>query len=300
MHYKIHKLTHPLALSPKERILVEELRDAIRSLPNISREKPEVSTAENTWIHFRESLRNEILTSDPRYFLHWSVIMHTMFYPGDKVELAALQKSEQWQLWEAGIKETSVGYPARHEDYPLSSGNLIHHAYLLHRLSKTLDINPRDLQSVFEFGGGYGSTARLLYQLGFRGEYIIFDLPEFLLLQKFFLRSLCEEKNIDWNSSTLSKIQFLSETESIPERISPDLFIAAWSLSESPIAVREKLLPPLKASKYIAIAYQHKFREIDSIAYFKKISEQMPGYTWISEDILHQPGNSFLFGRRGK
>src|SRR5207244_11597755 len=47
-----------------------------------------------------------------------------------------------------------------------------------------------DLACVLEFGGGYGSMCRLFHNLGFRGRYLIFDLPAFSALQRFFLRSI--------------------------------------------------------------------------------------------------------------
>ncbi len=288
---------HPFTFNPGEKMLVEELRNAIHSLPEISSDI-EAPTARNAWLNFRNNLRHQILESDPRYFLHWPIILHTMFYPGNKVELDALRESEQWQLWKKGLEETSVGYPIRYKEFPSSSGNLIHHAYLAYRLSSVFGIKLAGLKTIFEFGGGYGSNARLFYQLGFIGTYTIFDLPEFLLLQKFFLRDFCEKKNIDWKSSTLGKTQFLSEVSFVPEYFSPDLFVAAWSLSESPLEVRENLLERFKKPKYIAIAYQQTFREIDNLSYFNDLSERMPDYEWVHEPIAHQAGNFFLFGKR--
>ena len=51
----------------------------------------------------------------------------------------------------------------------------------------------RDLSSsgvIVEFGGGYGSMCRLLHKLGFSGQYFIYDLPEFVALQRYFLKSI--------------------------------------------------------------------------------------------------------------
>lgn len=296
MYYKIHKLMHPFTFNPKKKLLVEEFRGAIRSLPDICCDT-EVPTAENVWLDFRNNLRKQVLESDPDYFLHWPIILHTMFYPGNKAELSALQESEQWLLWKEGLKETSVGYPIKYKDFPSSSGNLIHHAYLIYRLSETFGIKPVDVKTVFEFGGGYGSTVRLFYQLGFMGTYTIFDLPEFLLLQKFFLRSFCEKENIEFDLSVFGKTEFLSEMSSIPDSISYDLFLAGWSLSESSLEVRKNLLERLKKPKYIAIAYQQIFKEIDNISYFDDFSERMTDYEWVHEPIAHQTGNFFLFGK---
>jgi len=44
-----------------------------------------------------------------------------------------------------------------------------------------------DFNFVFEFGGGYGSFARIAHSLGFRGQWIIHDLPELSALQRMYL-----------------------------------------------------------------------------------------------------------------
>jgi hypothetical protein len=71
---------------------------------------------------------------------------------------------------------------------PGSSGTLIHHAYHLHRFETVTGRFLLELQEIIEFGGGYGSMARLLARLGYRGRYHIHDLPEFAALQRFYLR----------------------------------------------------------------------------------------------------------------
>ena len=69
-----------------------------------------------------------------------------------------------------------------------SSNNLLHHAYNLLQLDLHTPLHK--LPTILEFGGGYGSTARLAFRLGFQGTYLIFDLPEFSALQRFYLSTL--------------------------------------------------------------------------------------------------------------
>ena len=288
MHYRIHKFLHPLLFQRDTSSLIKKLRIRIQSLPPLPNINASTDNAEIAWVNFRKNLRNEILHSDPRYFLHWPVIAHTMFYTGNRAELHVLQQSRRWNEWKDAIQETSCGYPSHHITYPLSSGNLIHHAFFLERLIENNAIDIKNIKTIFEFGGGYGSTARLFYNFGFNGQYVIFDLPEFLLLQEFFLYFA-----IPYNFPNVS---FISEINST-EELSPDLFIASWSLSESPLTVREDILSHTREPKHIAIAYQNTFREIDNIAYFKELSEHLSNYSWIHETVEHQPGNSFLFGK---
>jgi hypothetical protein len=44
-----------------------------------------------------------------------------------------------------------------------------------------------DADCIVEFGGGFGSMCRLIGALGFRGRYVIFDLPPVLALQRYYL-----------------------------------------------------------------------------------------------------------------
>lgn len=293
----IHKLLHPLLFDNKERILIRDFRKKISSLPKLSVKNSPEKSAENAWLNFRQALRDQIMQSDPRYFLRWPIITYTMFYQGSDAELSALMQSQLWPKWKIGIKESLSGYPFRFKSYIQSSGNLIHHVYLLNQLFQATDARMEDIKSIFEFGGGYGSMARAFNQLGFAGKYLIFDFPEFTILQDFFLKSICRENNINWDDSPLSNVEFLSDLSEISQAFSPDLFLAAWSLSESPISVRENILSRISKPKYIAIAYQHTFQEIDNAAYFKKFMEKNTAYQWRHEPIQHQPGNSFLFGR---
>ena len=67
---------------------------------------------------------------------------------------------------------------------------MIHHAYHLAQFEEKTRTQVHEIDFVLEFGGGYGSMCRLFYNLGFRGRYVIFDLPSFSALQIYYLKTL--------------------------------------------------------------------------------------------------------------
>ncbi len=136
---------------------------------------------------------------------------------------------------------------------PKSNGNLIHHAYSLNQLLKRIDL--RTINSVFEFGGGYGSFIRLLRRMRFDGPIHSYDLPFFIELQKYFL-----------GKSNIENVTFYSNE--IDNIINVDLFVGLWSFSEASLLVRAKILGQVNF-KNCLIAYQPKCNGINNMEYFQ-------------------------------
>jgi hypothetical protein len=260
------------------------LREKIASLPPLP-------NLDDSWTKHRNSLRNDILTSDPRTFLSWECVQYTMFHQSRIAELEELKRKSYWNNWQNSLLENSAGTPRKYRYLKTSSGNLIHHAYSLAKLKDYTDIDFSKLKTIVEFGGGYGSMARLAHNLGFRGAYIIFDLPEFLALQEYFL-GIIGIKNVIY-TDTLEKL-----AEALrPSDGNIDLLIATWSLSEAPLDLREKFSEKIASAKNFLISYQNSFEDIDNVAYFKKFADERKEILWKSDPINHLPGNNYLIGK---
>lgn len=265
------------------------------------------------WKKTCERILDLTLKDDVRRFLRWVPIQEKMnisfaFYL--RKELEFLKKSDNWDSrWKNAIREVSFGSPIPFFFYRKSSGNLIHHAYHLARFETNLDIRINDLDYVFEFGGGYGSMCRLFYNLGFKGKYIIFDLPHFSLLQTFYLKGIglkVENKNIKkW-----SQILCISNLEKLKEVINHNLnfnsiFLSTWAFSEVPIKLREEFNELYQNFSYFLIAYQHKVFGIDNEKYFRELrplietinSKNKRIVKWNNFTIQHLYDNSYLFGK---
>ena len=286
--------------------LVEELRGIFRELPDL--QQSDRGSCHEGWVTYATCLRDMVLTEDPRAFLRWGVVMDTMFatqqdYVG--VELEYLKHSGDWtSRWCAAIEECSVGHPIPYMHYPASSGNLIHQAYHLARFEKETGMRISDTHFIFEFGAGYGSMCRLAHNLGFRGRYLLYDLAPFSALQKFFLKCIGFElhsfqsfKTAESGVVCLSNIEELKEVISDCPQSADPLFIATWSLSETPVQLRNLILPLMASFKALLIAYQSQFREINNIDFFRQWTANWKNAEWQDSEIDHMPGSRYLFAK---
>jgi hypothetical protein len=157
-----------------------------------------------------------------------------------------------------------------------------------------------DLDTIFEFGGGYGSMCRLAWNLCFRGRYLILDLEPFCSLQAYYLSTLGIPQFKEYppilgggfHSSTSSvEIDSLFAGES-----GKSLFIANWSLSESPTSVRDEVAPIVKCCDYFLISFQTTFDGIDNEIYFSEFLTSMPEKRIKISRLDHLAGNSIIFG----
>ncbi|MBI5966001.1 MAG: hypothetical protein HY863_21180 [Chloroflexi bacterium] len=288
-------------------LLIDELRAAAHV--HYSNSDLEVSEAGQEWLRNLNKLCEQILQNDPRMFLQWDVIKNTMFVsdaPYLSTELHFIKNMPNWKdRWKKAVKESPAGCPTHYWGYRQSSGNLIHHAYHIARFEEITGVSVDKLDRVFEFGGGYGSLCRLFYNLGFTGNYIIYDLPLISALQKFYLKSMglnvleqqAPDNNIDGNG-----VLCLSETNTLLEKINfsdnKSLFIATWSISEIPVSLRQPVLNMAEGIGAFLFAYQHQFGEVNNVEYFSKMRDQIhQKIEWHSSPITHIPGSYYLIGK---
>jgi hypothetical protein len=225
----------------------------------------------------------EHLNRDCSTFLtDWNFLRETMFHEINAKNFLTLKNSPYWEVWSKALKEDNFGKPPKYCHYPESSGNLIHHAFSLSQIYPTGDI--KHLNSILEFGGGYGSFCRLLYRLGFQGKYIGYDFPVFVKLQKMYLEKVGILSN---------KISLISE---LKEKVEVDLFIALWSLNETPRAFRDNFLEKV-SFKEILLSFSKEWHG-DNIEYFKNLVSKMPEYDWVTYEVPNIPNSYYLIGRK--
>jgi hypothetical protein len=279
---------------------IQKLRSRINDLPPLGKDE---KTTDPQWVMFRQNLRDDIQQDDSMNFLKWRVIRQTMFHNAKSEELEYLMGLGQWQDIKAAIQESEVGGPRPYGRMKTSSGNLIHQAYSLFRFLETSNLKVSELDQIVEFGGGYGCMCRLVHRLGFKGRYIIFDLPEFLSLQSYYLEmTLGSPQSYGTVSEEKSIIVFLSNIEDLSKQISldgrTDLFIALWSLSESPHQLRREILAATGNPQNYLIAFQNSFEGKDNTEFFKMMMKNRSNYDWKESGIGHLPNNNYLFGTK--
>lgn len=276
----------------KERALITDLRRAFDKIPVI--EKKEQRPSEVFYNNWLNKLRFLVLNNDPRQFLQWGIIKSSMFCDYYPEELAFLQERNDWSTrWCKAIEESSIGKPTWSVNHLQSSGNLIHHAYHVAQFEDKTGMLIEDINFVFEFGGGYGSMCRLFRNLGFKGKYIIFDYPHFSALQKFYLKSLGviskDNGKSDVDVVCVSNIKELISLFSNKLHDENNLFMATWSISESPVQFRAQIWPLLNQFNAFLIAYQGKFFELDNVDYFQNFKKNYmaANINWYEWQIMH-------------
>lgn len=237
-------------------------------------------------------IAEHLAKDDISHFIDWNVIRFTMFCVPPLTALYYLQNLPDWNSkWKNAIRESPIGNPVLYSHYPQSSGNIIHQAnHLAHFFSKT-KCRLEDIDRIFEFGAGYGCMCRLIYNLGFSGEYLIMDLPVVLELQRYYLSETVERR-----------IDFVSDVTEFTERMqkSNNLFIATWSLCEVPFSLREEVLDRVCTNvNYILLAIG-TYGNYDNDAFFADYIERNTSHHWQKVFIpyLSHLGCYYLFGER--
>lgn len=165
------------------------------------------------------------------------------------------------------------------EDDVADNRNIIHQAYHILRWQEATGLKIADMESIYEFGGGYGAMAAVCSWMGFKGKYYIYDFPEFALLQRWYLEQH-EIKNVKWYKRI--------------EPLDVDLLIACHSLSETDLDERDDVLGKVLADSYLFL-YNNKFEQHGNIEYFQDgASDEM---NWQHSKIEHLPPVSwYSFG----
>lgn len=271
---------------------IDELRQAIQELDTLPESAPRF-----TWLARRIELRKKILKDNPEKFLKWPLISETMFVGNapyiqeelDYILSGLLFLDKYYVNWDEVIAEPEFGNPELLSDnrlrYGRTSGNFIHQVYHIKTWQNRTNKYVKDLDSIIEFGGGYGTMALICRRLGFKGKYTIIDFPEFNLLQEFYLTNV----GIDDIDFEITPTEYYN-----PIDAKCDLFIGLWSISEVAINWRWEL-NSIKANSYL-FAYAPKWDKMDNQCWFDDFQANRPDYQWHNWKIEHLPNSWYLIG----
>lgn len=187
-------------------------------------------------------------------------------------ELNVLRNSQKWMFYKNLLVEDKVGNPVKYFLYPDSSGNRINHVYHLSVLEKYLNLNLKDINYILEFGGGYGCMARIFFKINRKIKYLIFDTKLVNLLQYYYLK----QNSMKVGFSKNDQFELINEYKKLNhQKKKNSLFIANWSLSETPIPFRKKFLKNINNYHYFMIAFQEYFEEINNKKYFNQLRKKL-------------------------
>jgi hypothetical protein len=151
--------------------------------------------------------------------------------------------------------------------------NSIHQLY---HLARYVDWNNSFGDVILEVGAGYGELCRLIHALGWKGKYIIHDLPSQERLQKWYLKGI---DDIVWN-------------EGVDDC---DLLIAMWSISEFPDEERKKYLD-MKLNGFM-MAYGESFFDVNNLDFFSLFTKDKKNEDFVRFNHPYLDNQFYLFGR---
>lgn len=231
-------------------------------------------------------------------FLSWSddVSMHEMpcFTPWYR----ALQTSAEWERWKRLSRRSLWGNAHKFSLDKGTSPVSLQHAYHLMRFEALTGQKLTDVAVIVEVGGGYGNFCRMLRMDGFRGSYVILDLPHQREFQRLFLA--LEQIDVTIEPKLIDGATLLLEAD-LPRLVEAlegkrIAFVSTWGLSETPLALRDKLSPILERAQRMLLTTQwpkHGPDNVDNAAYFDRLMKQG---TWKVEVIKGHEGSRYLFG----
>jgi hypothetical protein len=188
------------------------------------------------WDHWRLDVWKHGIEDDPESFPTWACVRHTMLV--------------EWR----DMKQRYTALPKRYKDVcdslasPLRESAIEQASHLWQWQMWTLN-RIAEMGSIYEFGAGYGQMAWICRKVGFQGDYYICELPEFRVLQEWWLDK--EAIEAKWTDKP----------------IPCDLLIAIYSISELPAEDRMAAIPPTAHHVY---AYTETRTSWDQLTWFKK------------------------------
>ena len=216
-----------------------------------------------------------------------------------------LRRNPEWgKRWFRLTRESKIGTP---KDFSRDFGTspiLIQHAYHLLRYETATNKSLLNCDVIFEVGGGYGSFCKLLRNAGFSGLHVIYDLPHMSSIQRLYLTlsgftEVPREKMSQREGFCLLADEYLDNAfnffKSGNSRVG---FVATWSLSETPMSVRERIFPRFyQVCDQYLIAYQPAWEGVNNVNYFSAFPNFRPELNWLKEDMprLVQPPSVYLF-----
>ena len=172
-------------------------------------------------------------------------------------------------------------------------------------LINSLKLDLKKINHVYEFGGGYGCMARIFSKINQNVSYTIFDTNLVNLLQYYYLKQNDLDVGFDKNHKFLLTNKFKIAKKKTK---SNSLFIANWSMSETPLDFRKKIVYEMKNYENILISFQENFENINNLRYFKNLQSDLKSKyhfklilnKFYNGNIIKKEKHYFLIGKKLK
>lgn len=204
------------------------------------------------WDSWSNQVATAFDTGVPVDFLSDAVISRTMVF-GRRFGIAATHRRIERILEVLSpddaamiLREDYVGLPTITSARFLTSANRAHHVRHLAEYRGATGTELWSSERVLEWGGGYGSFARLTKRMNPSITYTIVDLPALLGLQFVYLSSVLGEDAVvllgdETRSIQQGKINLVTTSWALanPDRLAAETFVSTWALTECPPGIQE-------------------------------------------------------------
>jgi len=255
------------------------------------------------WENYNAKLEKVFLPYPPFSFLRDPTIMRTMFVAAGgkwlRKEAAFLKKKISKDKLKFLLQEDYVGDPFLLNSTYLTSHNSIHHLYHFIRFLDKTKYNLSQINTIVEWGGGYGNMAKIFKRLKCTpSTYVIIDTPLFSSIQWLYLATILGEESVNLLQNPKDAIH-AEKINLIPvyfvnrHKINADLFISTWALSESSKYSQDYVVThEWFNAKYILLAYQDNRNDLPDAERVGKIAADIGA---VIEDIEFLPGSHYAF-----
>lgn len=221
------------------------------------------------WAAINARLERALLPVPPFSFTRTPAIKKTMFTCLEgrdlRETLDVLEKNMPPERLRELLLEDYVGAPPLFTPSYLASHNSLAHLRHLVQFSRATKCDTQKIESVIEWGGGYGSFARIFKRHRTTPfTYTIIDSPLFSCLQWLYLATIFGENNVHLlkrpqDAIQPRKINLLPLCFLEGRRIAADLFLSTWALCESSAFSQDYVFNrSWFGAKRLLLAYQTK------------------------------------------
>ena len=229
--------------------------------------------AHEAWKYFAAQIKDCPLDK----LMNNQAFLQTMFCSSFvQQELRYLKDIYEWETIDSMVEEEIINMPA---------ANNIHQLYHLTQFCQESLKSP---DTITEFGAGYGAMCNVSSRLLEWSRYNIIDLPELQEVQQRYTGLYGIRDYVNWYDS----IEDLCDTET-------GMFIATWSLSETPQDIRDIVMEKANFECYL-LAYGKSFYDMQNYDYFSEFAKRRNHLEWHKIKIPFMDEQYYLIGYKNE
>jgi hypothetical protein len=255
------------------------------------------------WSNYNLTFEKICIPEPPFDFLRNPQIMFSMFMTaggaGLKREISYLEKRFSRIRLKRILQEDCVGNPLIINKRYLSSRNSISHLTVIARFLETTKCKLEEVNTIIEWGGGYGDHAKIFTRLkNTQTTYILIDTPLFSCLQYLYLGTIfgMDKVNLIKNAETKiepKKFNLLPVSLVEKYKLVGEVFVSTWALSESSRYSQDYVFKRRWfGARNVLLAYQ---KANFNIPFAERVGTKAKLSGALVTEIKELPGNFYAF-----